>query len=160
LEDPSAETVLALIRDAGVEDTSGVDRATGLPTQAPVAMTEEAGGGGTEMLTGTAPCPERGTVDVTVQDQLNGYLLATVRAPASGYVFLSEPFYPEREAFIDGQPVTAVRANLAFTAVPVPPGTHRLELRYVPASFRLGLAISALTLIAWAGWTLRTTRAR
>ena len=151
LEDPSAATVLALIHEVAVEDTHGVDRLTGLSTQAPID--EAADGDDEELLTGTVPCPEHGSVDVTVRDQPDGHLVATVRAPVSGYVFLSETFYPEREAFIDGQPVTSVKANMAFTAVPVPPGTHTLELRYVPHSFRLGMAISALTLIVWAGCT-------
>ena len=155
LEDPSAARVLALIHESAVEDTHGVDRLTGVLTPAPLAIDEAAGGDGQELLTGTVPCPERGSVDVTVRDQPDGQLVATVRAPASGYVFLSESFYPEREAFIDGKPVTAVKANMAFTAVQVPPGTHTLELRYVPDSFRAGMAISALTLIVWTGSTLR-----
>jgi len=154
LEDPSAATVLALIHEAAVEDTHGVDRLTGLSTQAPLAIDDETGGG-EELLTGTVPCPERGSVDVTIQDQPDGHLVAAVHASAPGYVFLSEPFYSEREAFIDGQPVTSVKANMAFTAVPVPAGTHTLELRYEPGSFRLGVAISALTLIVWAGCTVR-----
>ena len=160
LEDPSAANVLALIREAAVDDTHGVDRLTGLSTQPPLAIDEAAGGDDEELVTGTAPCPEQGSVDVTVRDQPDGRLVATVRAPGSGYVFLSESFYPERHASIDGQPVKTVKANMAFTAVPVPPGTHTLELRYVPASFRLGMAISALTLIAWVGLVLRTTPRR
>jgi uncharacterized membrane protein YfhO len=65
-------------------------------------------------------------------------------------VFLSEPYYAERQAFVDGRPAESLQANLAFTAVRVPLGRHRVELRYVPRSFRLGLAVSAVTLIAWA----------
>jgi hypothetical protein len=153
LEDPTAATVLALIGQAAVEDTHGIDRLTGLSTQAPID--EAADGDDEELLTGTVPCTEHGSVDVTVRDQPDGHLVATVRAPVSGYVVLSESFYPEREAFIDGQPVTSVKANMAFTAMAVPPGTHTLELRYVPDSFRLGMAISALTLIVWVGCTVR-----
>ena len=155
MDDPSAGTVMALIREAAVEDTHGVDRLTGLLTPPPEPIVDETGSDGDEMLTGTVPCPTRGTVDVTTQDQVDGRLVAIVNAPASGYVFLSEPFYPERKAFVDGQPVTAVKANLAFTVVPVPAGTHELELRYVPTSFRLGMAISGLTLLGWAGWMRR-----
>ena len=70
-------------------------------------------------------------------------------------MFLSEPFYPEREAFVDGQLVTPVRADLAFTAVPVPAGSHQIELHYAPTSFRLGLGLSGLTVIAWAGLSRR-----
>ena len=154
LEDASAATVLAFIHEASVEDTHGVDRTTGLLTQAPDASDEEAGAD-EELLTGTVPCQEHGSVDVTIQDQPDGHLVAAVNAPVAGYVFLSEPFYPEREAMIDGQPVTAVKANMAFTAVAVPRGAHTLELRYVPTSFRLGVAISALTVLVWVGLLVR-----
>jgi len=70
-------------------------------------------------------------------------------------VFLSEPFYAEREALVDGQRVTPVHANLAFTAVPVPAGSHQLELRYAPTSFRLGLGLSVLTVVVWTGLSRR-----
>jgi uncharacterized membrane protein YfhO len=71
-------------------------------------------------------------------------------------VFLSEPFYPERVALVDGQPVQARKANLAFMAVPVPAGRHRLELRYVPSSFNTGLGVTALTMVAWTGASVLT----
>ena len=70
-------------------------------------------------------------------------------------MFLSEAFYPEREAFVDGRSVTPVRADLAFTAVPVPAGSHQVELRYTPTSFRMGLGLSVLTVIVWTGLSRR-----
>jgi hypothetical protein len=151
LGDASVAGVIALIQDPAVEDTQGVDRGTGQVPQPPPSADDEKSDAGQQMVTGTEACTASGAVDVTVQNQLDGRLDAVVQAPADGYVFLSEPYYPERVAFIDGQPVAAVKANLAFTAVPVPAGTHRLELRYVPGSFRLGVGISVLTLLVWAG---------
>jgi uncharacterized membrane protein YfhO len=44
---------------------------------------------------------------------------------------------------MDGHPVDIRRANLIHRAVELPAGTHRIEFRYVPASFRLGLYASA-----------------
>jgi hypothetical protein len=159
LDDASTANVLALLEDAAVEDTHGVDRVTGAITQWPSAIDDEPEAGGSEMLTGAAPCAETGTVDVTVQDRADGRLVADVQAPISGYVFLSEPFYPERQAFVDGQRVAAVRANLAFTAVAVPAGSHTLELVYVPTSFYLGLGVTVMTVVVWAGLA-RRRRAR
>jgi hypothetical protein len=155
LEDPSTANVLALLGDAAVEDTHGVDRVTGAITQAPATTDVEAENAGNEMLTGTVPCAGTGTIDVGVQDRADGRLIASVQAAQPGYVFLSEPFYPEREALIDGQRVTPVRANLAFMAVPVPAGSHQLELVYTPTSFRFGLGVSLLTIAAWAGLSRR-----
>jgi len=158
LEDRATANVIALMQDAAVEDTHGVDRATGEITEPPAAIDESEAG--SEMVTGTMPCDATGTIELADRDTLDGHLSATVNAPVAGYVFLSEPFYPERKAFVDGQEVTAVKANLAFTAVPVPAGSHRLELRYVPSSFRLGVGISVLTLIVWIGASIRSARAR
>ena len=155
LEDPSTANVLALLGDAAVEDTHGVDRVTGAITQAAATTDVEVDDAGDEMLTGTAPCAGTGTIDVGVQDRADGRLIASVQAAQPGYVFLSEPFYPEREALIDGERVTPVRANLAFMAVPVPAGSHQLELVYTPTSFRWGLGVSLLTIAAWAGLSRR-----
>lgn len=154
LEDPSRANVMALLGDTAVEDTHGVDRVTGAIAQA-TPIDDDANDVGTEMLTGTRPCAGTGTVDISVQDQADGRVIASVEASTSGYVFLSEPFYAEREAFVDGARVTPVHANLAFMAVPVPAGSHRLELRYTPTSFRLGLGFSLLTVVAWASLSRR-----
>jgi uncharacterized membrane protein YfhO len=62
---------------------------------------------------------------------------------------MSEPYYPERRAWVDGREVTALKANLAFTAVPIESGRHVVELRYVPRRFYVGLAVSVVTLVAW-----------
>lgn len=102
-----------------------------------------------EGLVGSRPCDRHGDVEVMVQDRPDGRLEAEVDAPAAGYVFLSEPYYAERRGFVDGQPVAIRKANLAFTAIPVPAGRHRLELRYEPVTFHLGLGISGLTLALW-----------
>lgn len=158
LGDSSVVSVMTLIQDPAIEDTQGIDRGTGQLLPAPASSPEE--GGVHQLVSGTKTCTTSGTVDMTSQNRPDGHLVANVHAGVPGYVFLSEPFYPERRAFLDDQPVTAVRANLAFTAVPVPAGTHRLELRYVPSSFRLGVGISMLTLLVWAGssWPRRRGR--
>jgi len=154
LDDPSTANVVALVGDAAVEDTHGVDRVTGAVTQGPATEETEAEAGD-EMLTGTMPCAGTGTVDISLQDQTDGHLAASVEASAQGFVFLSEPFYQEREAFVDGQRVTPVRADLAFTAIPVPAGSHQVELRYTPTSFRLGLGLSVVTVLVWTGLSRR-----
>jgi len=51
------------------------------------------------------------------------------------------------EARLDGTPVPLRRAQLALLAVDVPAGEHRLELRYRPLSFRVGLGLSAAGLV-------------
>jgi uncharacterized membrane protein YfhO len=77
-------------------------------------------------------------------------LIADIDAPARGFVFLSEPHYRERQVFVDGQPATAIAADLAFTAVEVTAGRHRIEMRYVPSSLFAGAGVTGFTLVMWA----------
>ncbi len=162
LGDPSADAVIALMQDPEVEDTHGVDRKTGAIL--PIAELRDAvppiAGDDNERqtLVGTAPCPAGGEVAMTAADRVDGYVSARVKAPADGFVFLSEPYYPDRHAYVDGHRVRAVRANLAFTAIAVPAGEHQVELRYVPVPFYLGSAISGMTGAGYAGIALMRRR--
>lgn len=51
-------------------------------------------------------------------------------------------FDPGWKAYIDGKPVPIYPAQLAFMGVFVPAGDHAITLRYWPANFNLGLALS------------------
>ncbi len=62
---------------------------------------------------------------------------------------LSEAYHPGWKAEMDGRPVPIYRANLAFRAVEVPAGIHRLVMAYEPASFRWGLAVTGATVVAF-----------
>jgi hypothetical protein len=152
--DVSDSNGVALIQDPAVEDTEGIDRGTGAHLHRPSEW-KHLSSEPQELLIGIDECAADGEVKVLVQDQPDGRVTLRVSAPVPGVVFLSEPYYPERRAFVDGASVATRKANLAFTAVPVPAGAHRVELRYVPRSFHLGLTVSGLTLIAWAGLSVR-----
>jgi len=148
LRDWSSTNVRALLADAGVADTHGIDRFAGEVLEVPNSHERQ-------MLFGSVPCDYEARVDVIAADQLNGEMSAVVDAPVDGVLFLSELHYPERVAYVDDKPVTAVKANLAFTAVPVAAGRHRVELRYEARTFWRGLAVTTLTLVAWLAGTRR-----
>jgi uncharacterized membrane protein YfhO len=65
-------------------------------------------------------------------------------------MFLSEPYYPERRAWIDGVATPVQKVSVALSAVSVGPGTHLLELRFVPTTFYLGVLISVGVAGLWA----------
>jgi hypothetical protein len=67
---------------------------------------------------------------------------------SGGFLVLADTFYPGWQATLDGTPVEILRANHAFRAVVFPPGEHIVMFRYAPLSFRMGGAISLLSLIA------------
>ena len=78
----------------------------------------------------------------------------TLATEQSGFLVVSEWYYPGWQAELDGQRVPIYRANYAFQAIRVPAGTHQVVVRYVPWLEGVGVLVSALTLalaglLAW-----------
>jgi hypothetical protein len=74
------------------------------------------------------------------------HLVLDVDLGAPGLLVVSEIFYPGWRATVDGAPTTVYEANGVLRAVLVPAGRHRVEMRFDPLSFKLGAAISGLSL--------------
>jgi hypothetical protein len=70
-----------------------------------------------------------------------------ISCPAPTLAVVAQSHYGPWQATIDGKPTEIIPANRAFQAVGVPAGEHRIVLRYVDSRFRMGLAISLVTLI-------------
>jgi hypothetical protein len=62
-------------------------------------------------------------------------------------LFLSDNYYPEWKARIDGNDAKVLVANYSFRAVEVSEGEHNVEFYYYPEKFLLGLKISLLGLV-------------
>jgi hypothetical protein len=77
---------------------------------------------------------------------------------APAYLVLSEVWYPGWRAWVDGVEAPIYRANFAFRAVTVPAGEHTVVMRFDPPAWRLGLALTALTLLALGVWALLAWR--
>ena len=77
----------------------------------------------------------------------DGQLSARVSSRHGGFVVFSELWYPGWVADIDGVETSVVRANYALMGVSVPPGTHRVTLRFRPVSLIIGAGLSVATLI-------------
>jgi len=87
--------------------------------------------------------PSGDALTVRRWDPNNIELDATTPMPA--YVVLSEVYYPGWHVEVDGHAARILPANFAFRAVYLEPGTHRVRMFFQPASWTLGLAISAVT---------------
>lgn len=74
-------------------------------------------------------------------------VVITGRAVSQGVLFLSDNFYPGWEAFVNGQKAEILRADYAFRAVAVPAGDFQVRFVYRPFSFRLGLAVTVISLL-------------
>ena len=71
-----------------------------------------------------------------------------VDATAPTVVVIAQTFYHPWTATVNGQPTEILRANHAYQAVPVPAGRSTVRLEYVDRRFQLGVAFSALGLVA------------
>jgi hypothetical protein len=74
------------------------------------------------------------------------------------WLFLSDTYYPGWKALVDGKPVKIMKANYAFRAIPIEPGTHQVEWTYEPTGFRLGIAVSLLTALGLVVYFVRNRR--
>ena len=72
----------------------------------------------------------------------------TVDSTGSGWLVLTDVYYPGWRATIDGRPTPVLRADYTFRAVSVPAGKHDISMAFAPRTWTIGLALS---LITWLG---------
>jgi hypothetical protein len=105
--------------------------------------------GGRE-LSGSTSSEEQGAVEVIRYTP--NLIELSVDTPQAGYLVLSEVYYPGWQATVDGTTVPIYRANYAFRAVYVEPGTHNVIMTFRPTTWYLGLAAAGITVILLALW--------
>ncbi len=71
-----------------------------------------------------------------------------VLAPHADRVRLRETYAPGWTARLDGRPAAVVPGPGPFFEIQIPSGEHEIFVHYDPPEVRLGLAISALSLLA------------
>lgn len=76
-------------------------------------------------------------------------VVVRTKTDGTGILVLSDNYYPDWRARVDGQDSPIYRANYTFRAVVVPQGEHEVIFLYEPASVRIGLAISLMSLVLW-----------
>jgi hypothetical protein len=101
--------------------------------------------------------------EVKVVSYENNRVLLEVSTPEAAFLFMSEAYYPGWKAYVDGRQEEILRANYVFRAIPLGPGSHKVEVVMEPLSFKIGLAVSGLTIVllltGWAFATIRKQRA-
>ena len=71
-----------------------------------------------------------------------------VEAACPGLVVLTDVYFPGWRATVNGKSATIHPTDIAFRGVPVEAGRSTVRFRYRPTSFRLGLRIALIGLIA------------
>ncbi|MCG3143969.1 MAG: hypothetical protein HONDAALG_01351 [Gammaproteobacteria bacterium] len=131
---PGAE-VLRAIKEGKLSDGAVFD-----PSE--VALLE------TEDLTGrAAPLSGASAAEVKITRYEPHRIELQTSNEQAGFLTLSEIFYPGWEARVDGRKTPVYRTNYILRGIEIPPGSHRIEFVYRPASFRNGAICSALGLV-------------
>jgi len=99
-----------------------------------------------EAISLTAPSGATGQATLLRQDG-RGYAF-DCEMSHDGLLLVTSCWYPGVHAAVDGDPAPVLEANIAFCAVPVPAGRHRVELGYAPVGLPTGLAITLFALVA------------
>ncbi len=71
-----------------------------------------------------------------------------IQSEETGFLVLSEVYYPGWQAAVNGTPTKIYRADSVLRGIIVPPGKSKVVFHYRPLSFLLGAGLSALTLAA------------
>jgi Bacterial membrane protein YfhO len=106
-------------------------------TQKPLAGIPQAGAAG-----GGAQAP--GTAELSLDGDER--LSVTTNAPRRSLLVLTDIDYPGWKATVDSKPAEIERVDYLLRGVVVPPGSHRVEMRYEPTSWRVGWIVSAISL--------------
>jgi hypothetical protein len=102
---------------------------------------------------------------VDILEAYGGFLALQTQNAGPRFLIVSEIWHPGWTATIDGEKLELHRANLTFMGAWIPPGEHRLELHFRPIYWRVGIAISLmsflaftllLSLTAWRHWKLKS----
>jgi hypothetical protein len=101
---------------------------------------------------GPYPSDSEGSGSVTLSSYSPNTIVLKVRATRPGYVFLSDVFTPNWQAYIDGKKSTVLRADYAFRTVPVPSGMHTLTFSYEDQAFFKGVVVSLVSIIILIGY--------
>jgi hypothetical protein len=96
-----------------------------------------------------------GNVDTASMCRITSYTINTINMDVTtgqnGLLMLSEIYFPEWKAKVDGKPVSLYRADYALRAIPVTAGHHSVTCYYDPQSFKKGLHLSLIALCITVG---------
>ena len=101
-----------------------------------------------------SPPPLSGTGSVTVTAYTSNTVEASTDTQGTTMMVVANTYYPGWRAYIDGQPASLSRVNWTMNGVALPEGKHTVTLRYEPSSFQIGVWVSALSALLFAGMVI------
>jgi hypothetical protein len=134
-EAESVRGEIALARIRGESDRPFDPRRTALLEVQPNELPALPGG---ELASGS-------TANITAYE--SNRLSIETDAPTATVLVVSEIFYPGWEATLDGKPARILLTDYLLRGIALPPGQHRIEMRYTAPAARNGAIISVVTLL-------------
>ncbi|MCE9555959.1 MAG: YfhO family protein [Planctomycetes bacterium] len=110
---------------------------------------------------GPAGTIEAGTA--LIDQQSPGHLVIDTHAKGANVLVMNQSWHGGWKASVDGKPVAVERVNGDFFGCVVPPGDHRVQFNFQPASLRYGAMLSAGGLACFLfgfAWLAKTGRVR
>jgi hypothetical protein len=95
-----------------------------------------------------------------IVEELSDRVHLEVELSHEGYVVLADSHDPGWRATVDGHETPVLPANIAFRAVRVPPGRHRIEMAYRPRGVLVASLVSLVSLAGALGGLALCSRAR
>jgi hypothetical protein len=94
---------------------------------------------------GRFPCAGSSEDRVEVLEASDGYLALRIKNRSRRFLVISEIWHPGWRAFLDENEIHLFQTDLALLGAWIPPGEHRLVLRFRPLYWSLALGISVLS---------------
>jgi hypothetical protein len=114
-----------------------------------------------------AAVPSRGADSTSVRASLAEWAPGRMRIALEGgeqrplYLLVSETWYPDWHAEVDGQPAAVHRGDHALMTVVLPPGAREVRLHFASAEYARGKLVTGLALLVVLGlfvWSARRRR--
>jgi uncharacterized membrane protein YfhO len=97
----------------------------------------------------TVEAGDREMKPVAVKNYEPDHVVLESNTNTSGWLVLSDRYYPGWNAFVDGKPVKIYKANVFVRAIPLEPGRHVIDFVYQPIPLRIGAVFSLVSLIVF-----------
>lgn len=108
------------------------------------------------------------SADIVLTQYKPNHLIYEAYNPNPGYAVFSEVYYENGwNCYIDGQKAPIIKTNYVLRGVVMPPGKHKVEMKFEPTSYPKGEKIGKMGSLLWgfvllggAGWLLWSNRKR
>ena len=94
----------------------------------------------------------QGTYKIDFIKYTPGYIKLSCNTSQPGLFFISGTYFPGWHARVDGKKTKIIRTDYAFQGIWLTQGSHTIELKYAPSSFKYGTLLSIIGMLSLIGF--------